>query len=206
MGKRTDSRFKVANEPDTGTASSERQENEQILETAQNAETVVDSFETPTTESFDVQYEPPKKRGRPKGSTNRKRKSAAIQDNQLTDLVCALLDTVGDALSDEGALNDTERALLTISLNETVKHHGDTVEKYSAYLYPVTGLVALAMWGRRVATNLKHESPKARQEDIQNGYTTNPTISTTPTNGISSDDTHAIPTDPNFISGFTRRI
>lgn len=125
---------------------------------------------------FDIPAEPPKKRGRKKGSVNKRKDTS-----QTTEFVTSLVDVLGVSLAGaEGALNDTERTLLSLSLDEVGARYSEQVEKYAGYIYPVCGVLAIGLWGKRVlelrANNERQANAETRQQP--DPATNTPTVTT----------------------------
>lgn len=138
----------------------------QAVETSDDAIPTIEDFEDAT---FDVPQEKPKRKYTKRAQ--HKKKTAPVSDH-TTDFVCSLIDVLGMSLAgSEGTLNDSERSLLTLSLNEVSARYSQQVDKYAGYIYPVCGVAAIALWGNRVlkirSENTKHEHETNAQVNQQ---------------------------------------
>ena len=163
-------------------------EEETLIEQPATIEDFADS-ETESNALFDIPAETPKKRGRRKGSTNRKKVTQPTE--QTAEFVTSLIDGLGMTFAGEdGTLTPTERTLLTMSLNEVSTRYSAQVEKYSGYIYPVCGVIALGMWGKRVieirrANNERQTTAQTGQQPNPAGVADNP-IGENPNSGQQS--------------------
>jgi hypothetical protein len=172
--------------PTDDNATAENQGEKETIYEAQAIEETTSEQQAPTIEDFvaadefEIPSEQPKKRGRKAGGKNRRR----VDTSQTTQFITSLVDVLGVSLAgSEGQLTDTERTLLTLSLDEVGTRYGAQVEKYAGYMYPVCGVAAVVMWGKRVLDlrqkqNEEKSNSQAQQSDSTQFSTTGASVTT----------------------------
>lgn len=155
----TDSEVEVEYAPEVSA------ETEAAVEATENEE-VLTQADFDDLAHFEIPSEAPKKRGRKKGTRNKAK--AQVVSAQTTPFVISLVDVLGVTLAGEqGALNDTERTLLTMSLDEVSARYSEQVERYAGYIYPICGVLALGLWGRRVIQLRNTNGQQAKEQAPQ---------------------------------------
>lgn len=160
VNRPTSSEVEVEHAPEVSTPEST------IVEIPADEDEVLTQADFEDLAHFEIPAESPKKRGRKKGTRNKTKVQAV--SSQTTPFVISLVDVLGMTLAgDQGALNDTERTLLTMSLDEVSARYSEQVEKYAGYIYPVCGVLALGLWGRRVIQLRSANEQATRKEANQ---------------------------------------